>query len=62
MIGSFENPQESNLELSYYDSFTILSDFSRTEARDGKTRKGVYSEEERNNLSTSPADRPILRA
>ena len=62
MIESFENPQETNREFSYYDSFTILCDFSRTEARGGKTRKGMYSNEEHDKLSTLSADRLILRA
>ena len=59
MIESFENPQETNREFSYYDRFT-MTDFSRSDG--GKTRKGMYSDEEHDKLSTSSADRPILRA
>lgn len=62
MIQTYEVLLETSSEYTnYYDNFTILKDFSRTEDCGGKTRRGVHSDEEYDKLSTYSADSPIIQ-
>lgn len=61
MIEHFADAREDIRRLSLYESFDILTDFSRTVDKGGKVLRGKYSDQDHDKVSEYSADRPMMR-